>query len=149
MGIYQGDSIYNNGGGGGGGGGDGWEDVSSKIQSVPGFVLMADAKLYYNSSADLYYLNVKALDTRNFDNQTVYNIVFKENIILDRIYKAQKIWSSRDLIEPVGDMIITNENIASNNWDFAQDRFRFMAQNKSNSVFCTLSIELYFRALHE
>ena len=62
MGIYQGDSIYNNGGGGGGGGGGGeWDDITNEVDwAAANQFNFLDRRLLYNSSVNLVYFYVKA-----------------------------------------------------------------------------------------
>lgn len=61
MGIYQGDSIYNNGGGGGGGSGGSWENITDEASwaGVSQFNFY-DRQLLYNSAVNLVYFSAKA-----------------------------------------------------------------------------------------
>ena len=87
MGIYQGDSIYNNGGGGGGGGGGGsWLDITndatmidwnSNLNYLRRFVLVNDFNLFFS---------VKVLNSPGNNYNKLFKILSPDIEFISDIY---------------------------------------------------------------
>lgn len=148
MGVFNGNSIYNEGDGGGGGGGGVWEDVSDLIWDVPGWLNRSNVSLFYNSAADLYNIQIyQGLISANYD--TTYTLAFYQKIIAGKHVQHFKTYTQNNPSNIVSDVIWTNEMIDTVYEDFRQDRFRFIIRGSGVLNDQAFAINYLFRAYHE
>lgn len=152
MGVFNGNSIYNDGASGGGGGGGGvWEDVSnkiilSKINDVGGSV-----KLFYNDSAKLYRLKIVAENVSGIDSNTAYVLArFNENILSGtNILKYMEIFDFYAWNYPLqfyDNVIVSNRDISSYNFPLYDNDLRFIRHGADTSIHLWWCDDLFWAA---
>lgn len=141
MGVFNGNSIYNDGAaGGGGGGGGGWEDVSNKITYES---LNTGAKLFYNASCKLYNLVIDCFLSSVILN-TMESIVFDSDIITDVNLYDLFMHDDRERFKEITHFTFANLEFDSYYGAIQKDRFNFIFSGTSSSN-CRMYVNIFFR----
>lgn len=142
MGVFNGNSIYNDGAGGGGGGGGGdWEDVSNKITYDS---LNVGAKLFYNASCKLYNLVIDKYISSTTQN-TMQVIAFDEEIIED--INLYDFYTHDDRSRQISKNHFTFANLDFSSYygGIVKDRFNYIFTAGDSVSDCRMYVNILFR----
>lgn len=142
MGVFNGNSIYNDGAGGGGGGGGGdWEDVSNKITYDS---LNLSPKLFYNASCKLYNLVIDSF-LSTAPTGTTCIIAFDSEIIEDVYLYDFYTHDDRRRSQEKDHFTFTNLDLSIYYGGIVKDRFNYVFTGNSSIVDCRMYVNILFR----